>query len=115
MLSARPSCRLATPAELMTTITLSSPYSTRPIRFLERVGHYDWTIKVYSITADRPVSAPLVSAAQRIAFDQLDKWRASERPWEDYGAAFLIVHHGRDANYVLLDWWSAECILQHHV
>jgi hypothetical protein len=99
----------------MTTIALSGPYAERPICFLELIRHYDWTIKVYSITADRPVSAPLVEAAQRLAFDRLDAWRAADQPWEDHGSAFLIVHHGRDANYVLLDWWMAECILQHHV
>lgn len=99
----------------MTSIELSAPYTARPIRFLELSRHNDWTLKVYSITADRSVSSPLVAAARTVAFAQLDKWRAGDRRWDDYGAGFLIVHHGRDANYVLLDWWIAECILQHHV
>lgn len=34
---------------------------------------------------------------------------------ERYGAGFLIVHRGSDANWLLLDWWESECILCHRL
>lgn len=99
----------------MSTMTLSAPYAVRPIRFLELASHGDWTVKVYTITAGRPISKELVSAAKRLAFKKLDEWRRETRPWPDHSAASLIVHHGEGANYIVLDWWVDESILQHHV
>ncbi|SDI82664.1 hypothetical protein SAMN04487954_101407 [Billgrantia gudaonensis] len=32
-----------------------------------------------------------------------------------YGVVVMIVHEAREGCYVLLDWWTGENMLQHHV
>lgn len=32
-----------------------------------------------------------------------------------YGLAYLIVHEGETGDYVIIDWWSDQDIVQHHL
>jgi hypothetical protein len=90
-----------------------TPYRPRPIRFLELWESAGWTVKVYGISAhgEQP-SAELCQAAKQLAQVRLPQPAATD---ERYGAAILIVNQGADGNYVLIDWWLGENMLQHHV
>ncbi len=94
-------------------MNIQSVYQKRAIRFLELVQQDNWTLKVYGISATGEFpAAQIVSAAKALAFQRLPQPAITDNC---YGAAFLIVHQGADANWILLDWWVDECILQHHV
>lgn len=106
------------------TIAIESSYQTRPIRFMQLLEINGWQIKVYGISAHResPDSA-IVEAAQELAQAQLPMppvWSAapgsgSTVSEDRYGVAILIVHEGREGNFVLVSWWVGENMLQHHV
>lgn len=59
----------------------------------------------------RPPAA-LVAAAKRIAEHRLP---AACDHDDAYGVGFLAVHEGRDANFVVVNWWNRESELQRHV
>jgi hypothetical protein len=94
-------------------IQISRPYQRRPIRFSELWSIDGWAVKVYGISAhgEAPPQA-LFDAAKTIARQRLPQPAVAD---DRYGAAFLIVHAGADGDYVLLDWWFGENMLQHHV
>ena len=94
-------------------IQVTHPYKPRPIRFLELWQVNDWTVKVYGIAAtDEHPPQHLVETAKAIARQQLPQPAITP---DRYGAAILIAHAGADRNYVLIDWWVGENMLQHHV
>jgi hypothetical protein len=43
--------------------------------------------------------------------------RQAYRPRNDdrYGIAVVIVHHGQDACWLLVDWWGRESVLHHRL
>jgi hypothetical protein len=90
-----------------------TPYARRSVRFLELSERDGWKVKVYGISAknERPNQA-LVEASKEIAYKRLPLPAVAPNR---YGLGVLIVHEGVDANYVLVDWWVNECILQNHV
>lgn len=94
-------------------IPLSGPYRPRPIRFVELWECDGWRVKVYGISArgEQPPT-PLIEAAKALARERLPRPAVTD---ERYGLATLIVHAGADGDYVLVDWWFGENMLQHHV
>lgn len=105
-------------------IAIESPYQTRPIRFIQLIEFNGWRVKVYGISAHNEFPAPaIIKAAEELAQEQLPMpavWSAApdSEPTvsEDrYGVAILIVHEGREGNFVLVSWWVGENMLQHHV
>ena len=105
-------------------IQLESPYQARPIRFIRLTEFNEWRIKVYGISAHREFpDFEIVKAAEKLAKEKLpipSVWSAapgSEHTIAEdrYGVAILIVHEGREGNFVLLSWWVGENMLQHHV
>lgn len=90
---------------------IKNSYAKREIKFLQFWQLEDWKFKVYAIThAQRPMpngDSPLVKASLDIAQQRIRKVEQSEH----HGAGFLIIHQGRDANFLLLDWWTDENIL----
>lgn len=105
-------------------IQLTLPYQTRPLRFLHVANLKGWHVKVYGISAHQTIpQALLVKAAEQLATEQLPSpavWTA--KPGEAliisedrYGVAILIVHEGREGNFVLLSWWVGENMLEHYV
>lgn len=97
----------------MESIELSEPYATRPIRFLELTEQDGWRLKVYGISIyDEKPDSQLVTAAIQLAFERLPEPATAD---ERYGAAILIVHEGREGNFVLVDWWFGENMLKNFV
>lgn len=91
----------------------TTPYQTRPIRFLELWQPDDWKIKVYGIASGRPEPRDeLVHAAKTVAAE-----RIAEMPptMTHYSVGFLGVHDGLTSNFVFIDWWADENELHHHV
>ncbi|GAA0417418.1 hypothetical protein GCM10008934_05440 [Virgibacillus salarius] len=94
-------------------IELSESYQKRPIRFLELWEINDWKIKMYGISYKNDLpSHDLISKAKEIAQQSLPVPAITENR---YGAGFVGVHDGKDANFIFVDWWSNENELQHHV
>lgn len=91
----------------------AQPYRPRSIRRCGLLAHEGWRVKVYGIAArQRQPGAALFEAAQKLAFAHLPS--PAVAPGR-YGVGVLIVHEGEDGNYVLLDWWEGENMLQHRV
>jgi hypothetical protein len=88
-------------------------YQPRSARFLELWEWQGWRVKVNGLAAhaDSP-SVELVQAAKRIAEQRLPLPAVAD---DRYGAAYLVVHEGRDADFVLVDWWTSGGVVQHHV
>ena len=90
-----------------------TPYTKRPIRFLEIWQRGGWRLKVYGIAYGRPMPRPeLVEAAKAVAQQRLS---SVPEPSRHYCVGFLGVHDGRTANFVFVDWWAEENELHHHV
>src|ERR1041385_5101876 len=93
--------------------TSFSPYTPRPIRFLELWKPLGWQIKVYGIAYNRPAPEPsLVGKAKEIAASRL---AAIPPGLQHYSVGFLGVHQGKTGDFVFIDWWADENELHHHV
>ncbi|HTI14552.1 MAG TPA: hypothetical protein VL461_08300 [Dictyobacter sp.] len=93
-------------------IQFTQPYKKRPIRFLELWESHGWRIKIYGIStqAEYPPDT-LVQTAKKIAQQQLPQPAVTDKY---YGIAYIIVHEGENGDYVLVDWWYDQDIVQHH-
>ncbi|MDB4874262.1 MAG: hypothetical protein JWM41_708 [Gemmatimonadetes bacterium] len=82
------------------------PYSPRPIVLLEPIGHEGWQLKVYSIVfGDSAFNRPRFDGGLAAALRELPSpAKTADRP----GAGFVILHQGRDVDYVVLAWWDRE-------
>ncbi len=96
----------------MTKIELTEDYAPRYVRFLELWEPTGWRIKVYGIAyrSQEPRSS-LLGAAKNRALQLL--MRTAVR-CAHYGVGFMVVHDGRGANFVLVDWWANENELHSH-
>jgi hypothetical protein len=94
-------------------LRLDHTYTTRPVRFLELWEWQGWRMKVYGISAhgQYPPEA-LVQAAKEIARQRLPQPAVSDK---HYGVGYLVIHDGEHGDYVLVDWWSDQDIVQHHL
>lgn len=97
----------------MNTIVLCAPYATRSIRFLELWETQGWRMKVYGIRyrGDVPDNDVVAAAKQLTAQCLPVPAVANER----YGVGWIIAHQARDANWLLIDWWTDENALMHHL
>jgi len=87
------------------------PYKARNIDFtgIQSIKH--WQIKTYSIIYDRAsFSKELVNESIGLLKNELPGITD-----HTYGLGFLITHHGKGSNFVLIDWWHNENELQHQV
>lgn len=94
------------------SMRLSTPYKTRPVRYLETWEHAGWRVKVYGISAanERPPQE-LVDAIETIAANILPQPAITD---ERYGVAFLYAHEGGDGGgYCSVNWWARENELYH--
>jgi hypothetical protein len=81
-----------------------------------------WPLGVWSVEAldlkayfinhelDQPppsITSPLIRAAFDIATTLSE---AADAEGDHYGLGFAIIHRGRDANFLLLDWWAHDNI-----
>ena len=94
----------------------SIDYRQRPARLLEVWRPPGWVMKVYGITAEpeaggQAVLAPvLLELAKRTARAVL---ASAEEPGHRIGT--LIVHQGRLATWLLVDWWARDVLLHHRL
>jgi len=110
-------------------LEFAGSYARRPIRFLELATIDGWRVKTYGISAKGDTPSPtLVQTAKQLAGKALptppvrvNRNGSSDDGGEPldsldrYGVAVLIVHEAREGCFVLLDWWTGENMLQHHV
>lgn len=73
-----------------------------------------WNIKAYALTSDNSaLSSSLIEEAIEIATHELPLDQQEGLP--HYFTGWLIVHKGTAGEYVLLDWWCGEDIIQHRL
>ncbi len=88
-----------------------SPYTPRPVRFLEVWHLQDWRLKAYGISYDRPRPREELIDAARNAVER----RLARHPTKltHYNVGFVGIHDGRGENQVFLDFWVNENELVH--
>jgi len=94
-------------------IRLQESYKLRSIRYIELFEELDWRLKVYGISYKDELPNPhLIEIGKDIARQRLPQPSITENR---YGIGFLCIHEARDANFFLLEWWSDENALNHHI
>jgi hypothetical protein len=82
------------------------PFQARAIRAIGILRYDRWRLRTYSILA-APLANPL--HAFRTAIDRLlPMLPMPPATAKRLGVGFLILHHGRDADYAVLGWWDNE-------
>jgi hypothetical protein len=90
-------------------VRVRQAYRPRNVRFLELWQPDDWLVKLYGLAYDRDrPAAATIAAAKRAAARALPRPARSD---DRYGIAVVIVHHGQDACWLLVDWWGQESVL----
>jgi hypothetical protein len=100
-----------------------TPYAPRQIRFLRLHREMGATLKVYGLgLPDCLPDASMVDAGVRMAMASLvagpAELVAAGVDWSllpTYGLGTVMVHLGREALFVLLDYWVGENMLRHQV
>lgn len=100
-----------------------APYSARRIRFHHLHTSRGHTLKVYTITINEiPIASEVIDAALAVSHAYLTLPRAPQvvgnvnwTALDEYGTGSLVVHRGREAYFAVLDWWTGENMLRHHV
>lgn len=81
------------------------PFAPRPVRPLASVTRGGWRLKRYAITHDPATEPDLARFSDGVARALAELPRpavSGERPC----VGFVILHHGRGADYVVLGWWD---------
>lgn len=85
-------------------------YAKRRLSFLQLWEPPGWHIKVYGLSASGGAPrADLVGRATAVAARRL---AAGPR---GHGVGWLLIHEGEDGDYVLIDWWVGQDMIQHHL
>jgi len=83
-----------------------NPYSyfPRPTRFLGVIDYAGYRLKCHAITVDGqwPDQVDWQPAITTLCTELPQPARSDVRP----GVGFLILHHGRGADYLVLGWWD---------
>lgn len=93
---------------------IKTGYKKRPVKFLELYEHDGWKIKIYSISLRNGfVSNELLESAKA----NIPAWlkNSSNYPLEVHKYATLILHESKEGNFVIINWWIDENMLQQHV
>ena len=70
-------------------------------------------VEVYGISYKDEFPKPhLIEIGKNIARRSLPQPSINE---SRYGIGFLCIHEARDANFFLVDWWSDENAINHHI
>lgn len=87
-------------------------YSPRPVGFLGLWEPFDWSIKVYGISArnERPPRG-LVAVAKELALRELPRPSVAANR---HGVGFLVAHEGTEEEYVQVNWWVNQRMLKSH-
>ena len=86
------------------------PYSPRTYRFHGVLALGGWRVKCYGLWhADREEPGPAAwDEAVGLAGGVLERAASG-------GLGFVVLHRGRDGDYLLVDWWSDEDVLNHRL
>lgn len=88
-------------------------YKKRSVRFLELWEWNGWRIKIYGISVNGEVLQDvLIEKARQIARRRLPLPAVEN---DRYGIGFLVVHEGQDGDFIFVDWWWGQDIVQHHL
>ena len=94
-------------------IQLQESYKLRSIRYIELFEELGWRMKLYGISyKDEFPRQHLIEIGKNIARQSLPQPAIAKNR---YGIGFVCVHEARDANFFLVDWWSDENALNHHI
>lgn len=86
-------------------------YKARDIHFTGVRTMSNWQLKTYRIMYDnKSFSEDLEKESMQLLQTELPG-----NTDDNYGVGFMITHHGKGLNFVLLDWWCNENELQQQV
>ncbi len=85
-------------------------YSAREFRYLGETALPHWELKRYQI--EKPGRPPLGIADWAIAIELADSVLNAQAAG---GYAFCILHRATEGDYLLLDWWSKQNVLNNRV
>lgn len=92
---------------------LIESYKLRSIRYIDLFDENGWRMKVYGISYEEEFPKPhAIEIGKKIARELLPQAAVSET---HYGVGFIVIHEARDANFFLIDWWSHENAINHHI
>lgn len=81
-------------------------FEKRRVTSLGMFLHENWRIKMHGITAaGASLGTALIDAARLIAATALPLPAVAP---ERYGVGFMVIHAGRDADFVLVCWWKCQ-------
>ncbi|MEM7735050.1 MAG: isochorismatase [Deinococcota bacterium] len=99
-------------SSVSSNITVQYPYAKRTMQFLMLHSAGPWRLKVYSIQhEDRPqltVAAALQDELVQAALERATTYLQGISTTDHYGVGFVILHQAREANFLLVDWWTEE-------
>jgi hypothetical protein len=103
------------PQDQYRALNAFAPYQQRPIRFLEVWAPDGWKIKLYgmSVGPEVPASGIVPGAFVARAKEVADPILRAQPNGSHHGTGFMLLHQGRLGNWILLDWWTDEILLQH--
>ena len=85
----------------------------RRVRCLEPLEIDGWRLKLYGMSLQpEPAPSPLLDQARERIRATLPRPAVTD---ERFGVGFATLHTGTSGTYLLLDWWVAGGILQHHL
>lgn len=94
----------------MNSIAIQERYKPRRIMFIDLWEFADWRVKVYAILYEgRSAAGPEMWEAIRSI---VEACLSQVHPPEHYGIGYVIVHLARGADFVAVDWWTEENIVQ---
>lgn len=94
----------------MRSICLSESYKAREVHFLKLWDAQGWRVKIYGV-AHHSRTMPDERTVQRVGAIALNRLSRVD-PSQHYGVAFVVIHMAREADFVLIDWWTGENVLQ---
>lgn len=94
-------------------IKFSEKYKKRCVKFSEVWEHDGWYFKVYTIALDDSKASPsLVNIAKQEAIKKINGVTLENKV---YKIGIIVVHEAREADFLLINWWFNENMLNSHI
>jgi len=99
--------------EAIIPIHFTEPYEDRPVKFLELSEDKGWKFKIYAIVHKKntPPDGKTIEIAKQFAKDCIEKYHYIA---DSYGLGYIIIHKGRDSNFIVINWWLGENMVCTH-
>jgi hypothetical protein len=93
-------------------IEIQEAYKKRSIRYIELWEVDGWKFKVYGIAykGEYPKKES-INLAKSITKNQIREIHVNSKI---YNVGFIVVHEAREANFILVDYWTGENMLCNH-